>query len=236
MASRPAPDRRGAYIVDLRRIRDRPRWTLPSVVAHELLPGHMIQLGLEERAAPHPLRLDYAASFVEGWGIHAEALAAADGAFADPHAMLGHLHWLIFRVARGARRPRHPSPRLERGRSHRPPYRLAGRGRLFRALRDRSRKDRARTGKPRGRGDGVARHRRRGRQPSRGGAGRSPPPPPARRADAHRPDRQRFLTQISAGAGPRATARASDPPFRGRVPTAVYWRASWPLPSSATST
>lgn len=96
----PTPDRRGAYIVDLRRIRERPRWTLPSVVAHELLPGHMIQLGLEELAAPHPLRLDYAASFVEGWGVYAEALAAADGAFADPHAMLGHLHWLIFRVAR----------------------------------------------------------------------------------------------------------------------------------------
>ncbi|MCP3735560.1 DUF885 domain-containing protein [Sphingomonas sp. RP10(2022)] len=96
----PTPTQRGGYIVDLRRLRDRPRWTMPSVVAHELLPGHMIQLGLEGIAAPHPLRIDYAASFVEGWGIYAETLAAADGAFADPHALLGHLHWLIFRVAR----------------------------------------------------------------------------------------------------------------------------------------
>lgn len=96
----PAPTQQGAYIVDLKQLRRRPSWTLPSVVAHELLPGHMIQLGLEGIAAPHPLRIDYAASFVEGWGIHAEALAAAEGAFPDPRVQLGHLHWLIFRVGR----------------------------------------------------------------------------------------------------------------------------------------
>ena len=96
----PGPSQQGAYIVDLKQLRRRPAWTLPSVVAHELLPGHMVQLGLEGIVPPHPLRIDYAASFVEGWGIHAEALAADDGAFTNPHAMLGHLHWLIFRVAR----------------------------------------------------------------------------------------------------------------------------------------
>ena len=96
----PTPSRQGGYIVDLRDVRRRPAWSLPSVVAHELLPGHMIQLGLEGVTPPHPLRIDYAASFVEGWGIHAETLAADDGVFADPRAMLGHLHWLIFRVAR----------------------------------------------------------------------------------------------------------------------------------------
>jgi hypothetical protein len=41
----PTPTRPGAYVVDLKDIRRRPRWTLPGVVAHELLPGHMIQLG-----------------------------------------------------------------------------------------------------------------------------------------------------------------------------------------------
>ena len=96
----PTPTQPGAYIVDLRQLRRRPGWTLPSVVAHELLPGHMVQLGLEGIVPPHPLRIAYAASFVEGWGIYAEALAAQDGAFADPRAMLGHLHWLIFRVGR----------------------------------------------------------------------------------------------------------------------------------------
>ncbi|MEG3163342.1 DUF885 family protein [Sphingomonas sp. PB2P19] len=94
----PTPTRPGAYIVDLKDIRRRPSWTLPSVVAHELLPGHMIQLGLEGIRPPHPLRADYAAAFVEGWGIYAEQLAAE--AYADPRAELGHVHWLLFRIAR----------------------------------------------------------------------------------------------------------------------------------------
>ena len=96
----PTPARPGAYVVDLKDIRRRPRWTLPSVVAHELLPGHMIQLGLEGAAPPHPLRIEYASAFVEGWGIYAEQLAEQAGAYTDPHDTLGHIHWLLFRVAR----------------------------------------------------------------------------------------------------------------------------------------
>jgi uncharacterized protein (DUF885 family) len=95
----PAPGRPGAYVVDLADPSRRPVWSLPSVVAHELLPGHMIQLGIEGIAPPHPLRLTYAGAFVEGWGTYAETLAAAR--FTDPRVMLGHLHWLIFRAARG---------------------------------------------------------------------------------------------------------------------------------------
>lgn len=96
----PAAGRRGAYVVDFTDIRRRPRWTLPSVVAHELLPGHMAQLPIEAETPPHPLRVDYAAAFVEGWSIHAEALAARAGAYPDARAQLGHLHWLIFRTGR----------------------------------------------------------------------------------------------------------------------------------------
>ena len=96
----PTPTRPGAYVVDLKDIRRRPRWTLPSVVAHELLPGHMIQLGMESATPPHPLRIDYASAFVEGWGIYAEQLAERAGAYADPYDELGHIHWLLFRVSR----------------------------------------------------------------------------------------------------------------------------------------
>ncbi len=97
----PAPGRAGSYVVDLRDVRRRPLWSLPSVAAHELLPGHMLQLGVEGTAPPHPLRARYAAAFVEGWGSFAETLAAGAGMFSAPRDRLGHLHWLIFRVARG---------------------------------------------------------------------------------------------------------------------------------------
>jgi uncharacterized protein (DUF885 family) len=96
-----APGRSGAYFVDLAEIRRRPSWSLQGVVHHELLPGHMIQLPIEQIADPHPLRLDYTPAFPEGWAIYAEQLAALDGAFAgDDMAFLGHTHWLLFRIAR----------------------------------------------------------------------------------------------------------------------------------------
>ena len=98
----PKPGVAGSYFVDLADIRRRPSWSLGSVVYHELLPGHMIQLPIEAAADPHPLRLAYAAAFPEGWGVYAEQLMADDGAFGDDDAMLlGHIHWLLFRIGRG---------------------------------------------------------------------------------------------------------------------------------------
>jgi hypothetical protein len=61
----------------------------------------MAQLPQEARAQPHPLRLRYASAFTEGWGSYAEMLMAEDGLFAEPHALLGHLHWMLFRICRG---------------------------------------------------------------------------------------------------------------------------------------
>lgn len=91
----------GAYVVDLKDILRRPSWTLPSVVRHETLPGHMIQLPVEAAAAPHPLRLKYASGFAEGWAIHAERTALDHGVYAaNPMAELGCLHWLLFRIGR----------------------------------------------------------------------------------------------------------------------------------------
>jgi uncharacterized protein (DUF885 family) len=97
----PTPTGPGAYVVDLTDIRRRPSWTLPSMVRHELLPGHMIQLPLEAAADPHALRLRYAPGFAEGWATYIEQCALDAGAYADdPLAELGSLHWLLFRVCR----------------------------------------------------------------------------------------------------------------------------------------
>lgn len=98
----PTPDGRpGSYFVDLSDIRRRPDWSLASVVHHELLPGHMVQLPLDARAKPHPIRAEYTAGFAEGWAIYAEELMARQGAFAgDDRARLGFLHWTMFRLCR----------------------------------------------------------------------------------------------------------------------------------------
>jgi uncharacterized protein (DUF885 family) len=97
----PAPqdaDRGGyreppAYYVDLRNIRARPRWSLPSVAFHETVPGHAIQAAVQGRPRP--------GSFPEAWAVYAEQLMADLGAYAgEPAAELGYLHWRLFRIGR----------------------------------------------------------------------------------------------------------------------------------------
>jgi uncharacterized protein (DUF885 family) len=91
----------GSYFVDLSDIRRRPDWSLASVVHHELLPGHMVQLPLDVRANPHAIRSEYTAGFAEGWAIYAEELMVRQGTFAgDDRARLGFLHWMLFRLGR----------------------------------------------------------------------------------------------------------------------------------------
>lgn len=98
----PDDGREGAYVVDLREIRRRPAWSLPGVVHHELLPGHMMQLLGAKASGAHPLRARYAPAMAEGWAIYGEELAAGTGAFeGDDAAWIGHLHWLMFRLCRG---------------------------------------------------------------------------------------------------------------------------------------
>src|SRR5258706_1981824 len=94
----PTAQSAGTYVVDLREIRRRPRWSLPSVAHHELLPGHLLQLPLEAAAGAHPLRLEYTSAFPEGWATYAEALGAEHGVYkGDAAAELGVMHWLVFR-------------------------------------------------------------------------------------------------------------------------------------------
>lgn len=94
--------RPGVYYADLNTIRTRPSWTLPSVVHHESVAGHMVQMPLEEGSGAHPLRSRVAfPGFSEGWAIYAEQLADEEGAFAgDPLAQLGYIQWMLFRVGR----------------------------------------------------------------------------------------------------------------------------------------
>jgi uncharacterized protein (DUF885 family) len=94
-------DKPGAYYVDLSAVRSRPRWALPAVVHHELIPGHLMQLPYQAAADPHPLRLRLSKAYFEAWGIYAERLADDLGLMREePLAEIGALHWRLFRLAR----------------------------------------------------------------------------------------------------------------------------------------
>jgi uncharacterized protein (DUF885 family) len=81
------------YYVDLRNIRARPAWTLPSVAFHETVPGHALQAAVTGRPRP--------GSFSEAWAIYAEQLARDLGAYVgDARGEIGYLQWRLFRIAR----------------------------------------------------------------------------------------------------------------------------------------
>jgi uncharacterized protein (DUF885 family) len=90
-----------AYYLDLKAIRERPAWTLPSTAFHEVTPGHLLQLPIQNARA-HPAEPAWASTaYFEGWGIYAEQLAADLGAYAnDPRGEIGYLQWRLFRIGR----------------------------------------------------------------------------------------------------------------------------------------
>ncbi len=92
----------GAYYLDLKQIRRRPSWSLPAVVHHEVIPGHMLQIPLEEASGAHPYRTRVACpAAMEGWAVYAEHLFWEMGAFdGEPLAEIGGLYWILFRAAR----------------------------------------------------------------------------------------------------------------------------------------
>lgn len=97
----PKDGQTGIYYVDLKDIRKRPIWSLPSVAYHEVIPGHLLQLPLQAAANPPPERVKASGAYFEAWGIYAEQLARDLGAFAhDPLAEVGYLHWRLFRMGR----------------------------------------------------------------------------------------------------------------------------------------
>jgi uncharacterized protein (DUF885 family) len=84
----------GVYYVDLKHIRERPDWTLPSVAFHEVTPGHLLQMPLQPAARD-------AGAFFEAWAIYAEQLAADLGVYdRDPLGEIGYLQWRLFRLGR----------------------------------------------------------------------------------------------------------------------------------------
>src|SRR4030095_10154238 len=82
------------------------KFGLRPLVYHETVPGHHFQIGLEtENTDVPPFRrlraFGGAAAFGEGWGLHAEPLAArANWYDGDPEARLGQLDAELFRARR----------------------------------------------------------------------------------------------------------------------------------------
>lgn len=100
----PNGGRPGTLYVNTSDLPSRKRWATPMLFLHEAIPGHHVQLGLQQELdkLPRFRRLGGDVAFVEGWGLYAESLGDALGLYEDPYARLGYLQAALTRAARMA--------------------------------------------------------------------------------------------------------------------------------------
>ncbi len=96
--------RPGIYWINLRdTATENPRWSLPTLTYHEGIPGHHLQLALNNEAGDLPLirKVIGFSGYSEGWALYAENLAVEMGMYAnDPLGHIGMLHDAMFRAVR----------------------------------------------------------------------------------------------------------------------------------------
>jgi len=96
------PGQPGVLFVNTRDLPSRKRWNVPVQYLHEAIPGHHVQLGLQQELTKLPRfrRLGGDLAFVEGWGLYAETLGEDLGAYTDPYDRIGYLYSRLLRAAR----------------------------------------------------------------------------------------------------------------------------------------
>ena len=80
----------------------RPKWAMETLVAHETVPGHHLQISrqVELGELPNFRRQSQYSVFSEGWALYAETLGPQIGLFRDPYTRFGFLQAQMFRAAR----------------------------------------------------------------------------------------------------------------------------------------
>jgi uncharacterized protein (DUF885 family) len=94
--------RPGIYWINLRDTGELPKWTLPTLTYHESIPGHHLQLSIQQEAGlPLIRKVSFYSAYIEGWALYAEQLAAEMGEYDnDPLGHIGQLHDSMFRAVR----------------------------------------------------------------------------------------------------------------------------------------
>ena len=93
----------GYYWVNTYDLPSRPKYVLPSLTAHEAVPGHHLQISLNNELGeeiPEFRRNFYISAFGEGWGLYSEFLAEEMGIYRNPYEVFGKLTYEQWRACR----------------------------------------------------------------------------------------------------------------------------------------
>jgi len=99
--------RAGNFYANLYKPGSRPKWEQEALTAHEAVPGHHLQLALQQELVSDAggtlpaFRSQIAfTAFVEGWGLYAESLGPEIGLYQDPYSKFGQLTYEMWRAVR----------------------------------------------------------------------------------------------------------------------------------------
>lgn len=94
--------RPGIYWLNLRDTGEAPYWDMPTTTFHEGIPGHHLQLTLQQAAdLPMIRKAGGFGAYIEGWALYSEQLADEMGFYADdPAGELGYIHDALLRSGR----------------------------------------------------------------------------------------------------------------------------------------
>lgn len=97
-----AVGRAGVYRVNLTELDQRPLFELPALGVHEAVPGHHLQIALQQELDLHDLRKhgSFFTAFVEGWGLYSERLGIEMGLYDTPEKDMGRLSYEMWRACR----------------------------------------------------------------------------------------------------------------------------------------
>ncbi|WP_405381467.1 DUF885 domain-containing protein [Maribacter sp. LLG6340-A2] len=93
----------GFYLVNTYKLESRPLYTLPSLTAHEAVPGHHLQGSLNRElgdSIPRFRRNMYLSAYGEGWALYTEFLGNELGIYRTPYEEFGKLTYEMWRACR----------------------------------------------------------------------------------------------------------------------------------------
>jgi len=92
----------GGYMVNTSSLNQRGLYEMPALTLHEGVPGHHLQIALQQEAADGPYfrRSVDVTAFVEGWGLYAEFLGEEMGFYRTPYERFGRLSYEMWRACR----------------------------------------------------------------------------------------------------------------------------------------
>lgn len=93
----------GFYWVNTYNLPSRTLYTIPALTAHEAVPGHHLQISLNNelpKTIPAFRRGLYLSAYGEGWGLYSEYLADEIGIYTTPYEKFGQLTYEMWRACR----------------------------------------------------------------------------------------------------------------------------------------